>query len=330
MAPTLPADIAETTVDPADRPGLRSLLDSLVRRYDRADAPAFLRDAPGLGAALPLALHERLFQMRELDDTAALVVRGGPVGDGVPPTPGHWQDRVPGATRYQDFWLTLLASQLGEPVCWSTLQGSRLLGDVLPIKGEEEEQTGHGSATELAFHVEDAFHDRRCDLLALLTLRNVDRVPTTLATTGSLDLAALDLDVLFEPRFLISPDPEHLRGLPAADRPQPRLSAVLHGRRDSPALRVDPAFTRAPEADPAARRAFDGLCAQLADRLVPVEVPVGDVLLINNHRAVHGRRPFRARYDGTDRWLRKATVLRELSHPDTALPSARARVLNPF
>lgn len=88
-------DIVETTVDPADRPGLRSLLDSLVRRYDRADAPAFLHDAPGLGAALPLALHERLFQMRESDDTAALVVRGGPVGDGVPPTPATGRTASP-------------------------------------------------------------------------------------------------------------------------------------------------------------------------------------------------------------------------------------------
>ena len=43
----------------------------------------------------------------------------------------------------------------------------------------------------------------------------------------------------------------------------------------------------------------------------------GDVLVIDNDRAVHGRTPFVPRYDGTDRWLKRALVVREL-------PSANA------
>ena len=47
--------------------------------------------------------------------------------------------------------------------------------------------------------------------LALLCLRNHDRVPTTLATGADLDLARLDLDTLFSPRFLIAPDSGEVR-----------------------------------------------------------------------------------------------------------------------
>lgn len=36
------------------------------------------------------------------------------------------------------------------------------------------------------------------------------------------------------------------------------------------------------------------------------------MLIIDNKRAVHGRRPFAARHDDTDRWLRRANLLADL------------------
>jgi hypothetical protein len=34
----------------------------------------------------------------------------------------------------------------------------------------------------------------------------------------------------------------------------------------------------------------------------------GQLLLIDNDVAVHGRAPFTARYDGTDRWLKRVNI----------------------
>jgi hypothetical protein len=34
----------------------------------------------------------------------------------------------------------------------------------------------------------------------------------------------------------------------------------------------------------------------------------GEVLVVDNDVVVHGRVPFRARFDGTDRWLKRASV----------------------
>ena len=45
----------------------------------------------------------------------------------------------------------------------------------------------------------------------------------------------------------------------------------------------------------------------------------GDLLVIDNHVAVHGRSPFTARFDGTDRWLQRTFVVDDLA------PSAAER-----
>lgn len=34
----------------------------------------------------------------------------------------------------------------------------------------------------------------------------------------------------------------------------------------------------------------------------------GEVLVVDNDLVVHGRVPFQARYDGTDRWLKRSSV----------------------
>ena len=69
----------------------------------------------------------------------------------------------------------------------------------------------------------------------------------------------------------------------------------------------------------------------LSETLAKVEQDVllapGDVLFIDNYRAVHGRRPFTARYDGTDRWLKRISVSRDLRRSRDARATAAARVI---
>lgn len=329
MNATLTGHITEAVIEPEQTTRLLRLVEGLLDTHGSADDPRLLRRAASLGDELPTAVHDALLDLRYETSTAGLVVRGGPVGEPPTPTPRHWRERTADATARHDIWLVLLAAQLGDLVCWSTLQNGRLLGDVMPIRGEEDQQTGHSSETELDFHVEDAFHDDRCDNLALLTLRNDDAVATTIASTASLRLSELDLRTLFAPRFRIQPDSEHLRHTP--DKPvTDQVTAVLYGDPAAPYLRVDPAFTEPLPGDDTALAAYTALCVQLAANLVDVHVPAGDVLLIDNHRAVHGRRPFRPRYDGRDRWLRKATVVRDLQRRRNRRKGPDPRVWAPF
>jgi alpha-ketoglutarate-dependent taurine dioxygenase len=47
-----------------------------------------------------------------------------------------------------------------------------------------------------------------------------------------------------------------------------------------------------------------------------VVLKTGDLLVINNDCTVHGRKPFQPRYDGTDRWVQRMLVVREMPPPE--------------
>ncbi|MFE4538080.1 TauD/TfdA family dioxygenase [Streptomyces scopuliridis] len=306
------------------------LLDALCEKYVTADDPGFLQRAAHHGSKLPVQLRDAVYEMRYAESVAALVIRNGPVGGATCPTPGHWRERDRDATLLQDFWLALTASQLGEPIGWSSLQEGQIFNDVLPIRGQEDQQTGHGSDADLELHIEDCFSDERCDALALLCLRNHDKVPNTIVTATDMDFSGLDLDVLFSPRFLISPDSEHLRRADNASEAAGLVRPLLFGSRESPYLRVDVPYTEALPDDLRAEEALKALSAQLTRHAETVCLAEGDVLLIDNYRALHGRRTFQARYDGTDRWMRKVTVVRDLRRSRGLRRSSGDRVINPF
>ncbi|MGL5810465.1 MAG: TauD/TfdA family dioxygenase, partial [Nocardioides sp.] len=190
------------------------------------------------------------------------------------------------------------------------------------------QQTGHSSEVVLDLHVEDAFHDLRCDNLTLLCLRN-DQAATTVVDTGRLDLDSLDLEPLFEPRYLIRPDAEHLRNLREAGQrvPESIPISVLDGDRSAPYIRIDPPYMTAVDGDGRAARALDDLLELMGKAVIDVETSPGDLIMIDNQRALHGRRPFRARYDGTDRWLRRATTVRDLRRSRAHRDGVRSRVV---
>ncbi|MGW3166854.1 TauD/TfdA family dioxygenase [Streptomyces sp. NPDC001142] len=308
-----------------------ALLDTLCRRFETADDPVFLRQAVHYASRLPAEVFDAINDLKYSESVASLVIRNGPVGEAAHPTPAHWEERDPKATIRQDFWLALTVSQLGDPVGWSSLQNGRLFNDVLPIPDQEYEQTGHSSQANLELHVEDCFSDERCDALALLCLRNHEKVTNTIVTALQLDFSRLDLDVLFSPRFLITPDSEHLRSVCVGEPAEEILARpLLFGSRESPYLRIDVPYTEGIPGDTQAKQEFDALCAQLTERATPLWLSAGDLLLVDNYRALHGRGTFRARYDGTDRWMRKLTVVRDLRRSRGLRRGSEGRVISHF
>lgn len=235
----------------------------------------------------------------------------------------------------------LYSALLGEPFGWATQQDGHLVHDIFPIRQHENDQLGMGSKELLTWHTEDAFHPYRSDYLILGALRNPDHVPTTV---GELDLSSLsddDIDILFEPRFYIAPDESHLpknntitseeEAIRFAtiqkmidERP---LGPLLYGSRQEPYMRLDPYFTSVPADDADARRAYDALFKVVDAGMGEVVADQGDVLIIDNHRAVHGRLPFQARYDGTDRWLKRVCVTADLRRSRPMRATAKTRLL---
>ncbi|MEU6974473.1 guanitoxin biosynthesis L-enduracididine beta-hydroxylase GntD [Streptomyces sp. NPDC046371] len=320
-------------------------LDALIAELKQADCdpghPRFHDEAWELTGRLPVGLRKFLAEFRRDDPAAAFKIRGFDVDDqSVGPTPGNWSDAASSLnTRREEIFLSLIGKCLGEIFSWPTLQSGRMIQNVLPIAGEENEQSGHGSDVLLEWHTEDGFHPYRCDYLALFGIRNHDRVPTTVASIRDVTLSAETRKALSEPRFYILPDDEHLRQLAVqqpdhpgllrmrAMRETPEPVAVLFGAPDSPYLRIDPFFMRCVDGDSVAEQALKELVAELERATRDVVVEAGTLLVVDNYLAVHGRKAFTARYDGTDRWLQKAIITRDLRKSRETRDTAAGRVL---
>lgn len=319
---------------------VESLLDAIGAQQARPEDPHFIEDAPRLAYELPDRLVAALRHFRLHENAGALVIRGLPVADEeIGPTPSNWRDHTDRTTtRRQEYYLMLACALLGDVFGWSTLQGGRLIHDVVPMPTEKQEQSGHGTV-RLEWHTEDGFHPHRCDYLLLLGLRNHDRVPTTLAGIDDVMLTEQHRKILAEPRFLIRPDMEHLKR--AADlvgttggshrmqqlRDAPEPCAVLFGDPTRPYLRIDPTFMATVPGDAEAKEALDEVVSQLDGRLLEVALTPGDLLVVDNYRMVHGRNGFEARFDGTDRWLKKAVVSRDLRRSRALRERPGSRIL---
>jgi L-asparagine oxygenase len=187
------------------------------------------------------------------------------------------------------------------------------------MRGHEDTKSGNSSSSLLELHTEDAFHSGRCDYLGLMCLRNNDLVPTSYAELDQQRIPEELVDVLFQPRFTIKADATHNH------RGELEPVALLWGDRKRPFLRVDDHFTEPLSGDEPARAALEALLAALRSAEQAIALRPGEVVFIDNHLAAHGRRPFTARYDGTDRWIKRVSINRYSPHSQAMSGCDRVR-----
>ncbi|MFE7277902.1 TauD/TfdA family dioxygenase [Streptomyces sp. NPDC057623] len=240
-------------------------------------------------------------------DDGLYVLRGLPVDDGgIGPTPSSWATAGDRAAEW-DVILLLLATAMGHPIAWEGQQEGRFVHNIVPAPGHEEEQTGASSTVLLSPHTEDAFHPGRAHLLLLACMRNHDAVATTAAGVRHVRLSADDVALLSRPVLPILPDDAYAEAQSFTGEQPPKVPALWQTEA-GPTLRYDPAYTPLDQAPADYRAAYDRLTAELERVSVAVALEPGDVLVVDNDLVVHGRVPFKARYDGTDRWLKRASV----------------------
>jgi alpha-ketoglutarate-dependent taurine dioxygenase len=176
-------------------------------------------------------------------------------------------------------------------------------------------QVGASSETPLMWHTEDAFHPRRADLLVLVCVRNPDEVGTRVAGVRRLGLADRHLRALQRPLVEIRPDDSYPHRSTDATDADRGISTVWR-EVDGPCLRYDPAYTRVLDADPEFAEAYRALGTALESYGGDVRLRAGDICVVDNAVAVHGRVSFQPRFDGSDRWLKRIMVHSGRSRPE--------------
>jgi L-asparagine oxygenase len=292
-----------TTSDAFDLTAVPERREDLVRAAGHASGP------------LPRALHDALVDFAdEVPRSGALLAKGLPLGH-IPPTPADPTDSVD-KDLTSEFVLLSVARRLGQPVGYAPEHGGDLVQNISPVPTAVTSQTSTSSAVTLMFHTEAAFHPHRPRYLLLLCLRGDPSAATLLCSVHDVlpHLDAATRRVLFEPRFRTAADESYTDGASGwMSDPMP----VLSGDPERPTLVFDAELMVG--TDTAAERALVRLRTEVEARAGAVVLESGDLLVVDNNTAVHGRSKFAARFDGTDRWLQRTFVVADLA------PSAAER-----
>jgi len=230
----------------------------------------------------------------------------------VPPTPttvDHNVDVCPAATRA----LLQFADDIGRAVGYDREQDGRLIQDIFPVATSERAQVSTSSKVMLGSHTETAFHPHKPRYVVLLCLRGDPQAATTYADVNDVvqHLSPDHLELLQTNEFVTTVDPSFM----THGEPDAQVAITPLTRLDNGWLFVyDELLMSATTAR--ASLALTALHAAVKQSTKHVVLRTGDLLVIDNHRAVHGRTPFVPRYDGTDRWLKRSLVVTTLPTHD--------------
>ncbi len=180
-----------------------------------------------------------------------------------------------------------------------------------------------GSTVPLSSHVEMAFSPFRSDYVALLCLRedHERRAATTVSSIENI-LPLLEVEtvsVLRAPRFRTRVDRSFLLGEHYSKDIWIDPISVLSGAEHRPRLRVD--FAETEGKDRVAQDALAALHEAVSQTQAALYLLAGDLLVVDNNRALHGRTSFTPRYDGKDRWLLRSFVTRDLPRSEPVRPA---------
>lgn len=298
----------------------------------RLDDPALLAEIEVAARWLPPRLTRALSRFRrEGNPHGTLIVRNVPLDDDLPPTPADGaapdRARLPLATVAQ----LAVVTWLGDVIAYADEKAGRLVQDVVPVRGAERRQENSGSVM-LELHTEDGFHPFKPDFVTLLCLR-ADHERRARTTCGAIAralprLSAECVSVLRRPLFRIRHSSSFggPGGGVAAGAVSPPLP-VLSGPAADPELVAD--FHAMEPLDDTAARAFDELREAMLAVLVGTVLEAGDLVVVDNRAAVHGRTDFRPRYDGRDRWLRRCFAVADL-RPSRGVRAPGSQVCAPL
>lgn len=207
-------------------------------------------------------------------------------------------------------------AKYGNPVAFAREKNGALVQDIYPMPGDEKIQISSSSNVVLQMHTETAFHKYKPDWVILACVKGDKKAETLYATLDEIlrDLDEKTIRDLREPGIITSVDPSFVR---SGEKDKEIVVRPISGfGANKWCLTYDADLMRGITDEAAA--ALKKLGAAIANSTRSVTLNAGDIMVINNRVAVHGRKPFKARYDGTDRWL-KRILLRETMPPKSAM-----------
>jgi L-asparagine oxygenase len=204
---------------------------------------------------------------------------------------------------------SILLSSMAELISYEAECNGVLFQDIVPMKEMERIQTSTSSMTELEIHTEQAFSLLKPDILSLACLRGCDEAMTYILTVDSIfQCVSLDeLEKLLKPLWLIEVD----QSFKQKDGSNNFLNgnvrgpmSILRGTIMDPTLVFDQDLIKGLTKE--ATELIEKIVKIYYNHRTAYSLQTGDIMFIDNNRAVHGRSSFSPLYNGNDRFLIRA------------------------
>lgn len=285
------------------------------------DPDGFCAQAGRATAVVPGRIRDRLaaFAWGHVKD-GHLLITGLPLPEQVPPAPPGNHGCVAAGTvttRAQ----AILNECVGHTLAYEAEGHGLLFQDVVPNRAHARAQTSQSSEAELELHTEQAFSPLYPDYLSLACLRGASDALTFLLPAKDLCavLAEDERRALREPLWTTTVDQSFLdTGLALSAGTVRGPMPILRGAEDDPFIVFDHDLMRGISDEAEAMRTT--VQQQYLAGRIGLSLAPGEMLLIDNRRAMHGRSDFAARYDGTDRFVSRSFVTADPARTRHARP----------
>lgn len=213
---------------------------------------------------------------------------------------------------------------LGEMIAYEAEGFGQLFQDMVPNQALSTSQTSLGSKVELEIHTEQAFSKLRPDFVSLSCLRGDPAANTcTLHVKQILSqLTHEQQQLLRQPLWNIGIDMSFkMNGHEFMDGDVRGPMPIVYGPAEDPFLVFD-------------QDLMVGINTEAHElRKVLVDIyhkhryehclSAGEIIIVDNNRAVHGRSPFTPKFDGTDRFIIRSFVVSDLERSTYARGGTR-------
>jgi L-asparagine oxygenase len=243
-----------------------------------------------------------------------VVLENCPESDSIPTTPNDGNPSILKTQFVEEHFITAVGMMLGKPIAYFLEKSGELIANVIPVRGSEYKISNEGSKADLGLHVELAHYLALCPSFSLLYCLRPD--PWDRAVTVIVDVRDLIprlspscLSELRSPQFRIElPASFAVDGGETLSVPTP----LIVGPDEYPQAFVEfnstvPLNARASEA----LREMKVVC-ETSGIATDLRLKAGELLIINNYRALHGRRSFAPDWTrGSQRWLLRMNLVPE-------------------
>lgn len=308
--------------DSFSRIDLKELISNIEIISPYKDINEFLKKIDSLSEFLPVKIKSMLKDFRRNGNKQGFILlKGLSVDIPLPKTP--IKDYTTGIEKLKEtfvseLWLCLIASFLGDPFGYRSEDSDAIFSNILPGHIPGEEQLSTDGKFVLNFRTEVAFHSKKPDYVLLFCLRPGQEKRTVTYITCIREICKAlgdkEKELLRKPIYKTdiysNNEPPFAAKSSTKGLSISREMSILYGDLSDPFLRIDPHMMLTNNTQ--ARCALDKIKGLFNFYATEICMEAGDILIIDNNRACHARGPYRATLDGSDRWLQKLFVSKNL------------------